>query len=42
LAKAFEHLPTIDMIKNLNGPQGIFADSMPVPTGGAMMKRDAE
>jgi predicted acyl esterase len=37
--KAFEHLPTIDLIKNLNGPHGIFADSMPVPTGGAMMKR---
>jgi len=38
-AKAFEHLPTIDLIRNLDGPKGIFADSMPVPTGGAMMKR---
>ena len=38
-AKAFEHLPTIDILKNLDAPRGIFADSMPVPTGGAMMKR---
>ena len=38
-AKAFEHLPTIDLIKAVDGPHGIFADSMPVPTGGAMMKR---
>lgn len=38
-AKAFWHLPTIDLIKAAGGPNGIFADSMPVPTGGAMMKR---
>jgi hypothetical protein len=38
-AKAFWHLPTIDLIKAVGGPNGIFADSMPVPTGGAMMKR---
>ena len=38
-AKAFWHLPTIDLIKAAGGPSGIFADSMPVPTGGAMMKR---
>jgi putative CocE/NonD family hydrolase len=38
-AKAFWHLPTIELIKAAGGPNGIFADSMPVPTGGAMMKR---
>jgi len=38
-AKQFWHLPTIDLIKSAGGPRGIFADSMPVPTGGAMMKR---
>ena len=38
-AKAFWHLPTIDLIRSVGGPNGIFADSMPVPTGGAMMKR---
>ena len=38
-AKAFWKLPTIDIIKAVDGPHGIFADSMPVPTGGAMMKR---
>jgi len=37
--KAFWHLPTIDLIKAVDGPHGIFADSMLVPTGGAMMKR---
>ncbi|MHB1096451.1 MAG: CocE/NonD family hydrolase [Gemmatimonadaceae bacterium] len=38
-AKMFWHLPTIELIKAASGPNGIFADSMPVPTGGAMMKR---
>jgi len=38
-AKAFWHLPSMDIIKALDGPNGIFADSMPVPTGGAMIKR---
>ncbi len=38
-AKAFWHLPEQDIIKALDGPHGIFADSMPVPTGGAMIKR---
>ena len=39
-AKAFWHLPTQDLIKAVDGPRGIFADSMPgVPTGGAMIKR---
>ena len=38
-ATAFEHLPVMDLIKNVDGPNGIFADSMPVATGGAMIKR---
>ena len=39
-AKAFWHLPTQDLIKAVDGPRGIFADSMPgVATGGAMIKR---
>ena len=38
-SKAFWHLPEQDIIKALDGPHGIFADSMPVPTGGAMIKR---
>jgi len=38
-AKAFWHLPTMDLIRAVDGPKGIFADSMPVPTGGAMMMR---
>ena len=35
-------LPTQDILKAADGPRGIFADAMPVPTGGAMVKRDAE
>lgn len=38
-AKTFEHLPVMDLINFAGGPKGIFADSMPVPTGGAMIKR---
>lgn len=38
-SKAFWHLPEQDIIKALDGPHGIFADSMPVATGGAMIKR---
>ena len=38
-AKAFWTLPTIDLIKAVDGPHGVFADSMPVASGGAMMKR---
>jgi len=38
-AQALRHLPSIDIIRAVGGPQGIFADSMPVPTGGAMMMR---
>lgn len=38
-AKAFEHLPEQDIIKAAGGPAGIYADKMPVPTGGAMIER---
>ncbi|MCC7194967.1 MAG: CocE/NonD family hydrolase [Gemmatimonadaceae bacterium] len=38
-AKAFWTLPEQDIIKAVDGPRGIFADSMPVATGGAMIKR---
>ncbi|MEW5918707.1 MAG: CocE/NonD family hydrolase, partial [Gemmatimonadota bacterium] len=39
-SKALAKLPSIDIIKAVDGPRGIFADSMPgIATGGAMMKR---
>jgi hypothetical protein len=38
-SKAFWTLPEQDIVKAIDGPKGIFADSMPVPTGGAMIKR---
>jgi hypothetical protein len=38
-AANFSHLPEVDLIQNVGGPHGIFADSMPVATGGAMIKR---
>ena len=38
-SKALQHLPVKDIIKNVDGPKGIFADEMPVATGGAMIKR---
>ncbi|HVB32006.1 MAG TPA: CocE/NonD family hydrolase [Gemmatimonadaceae bacterium] len=38
-AKALWHLPEMDIIKAVDGPRGIFADTMPVPTGGAMIER---
>jgi len=39
-AKNFWHLPEKDLIKNVDGPRGIFADSMPgIATGGAMIQR---
>jgi uncharacterized protein len=38
-SKALWHLPTQDIIKNVDGPRGIFADAMPVETGGRMMQR---
>lgn len=38
-AKALRHLPEMDIIKSVDGPKGIFADPMPVPTEGAMIER---
>ncbi|MGI8543438.1 MAG: CocE/NonD family hydrolase [Aridibacter sp.] len=38
-SEAFKHLPEIDIIKAVDGPNGIFADKMDVDTGGAMLKR---
>jgi len=37
--KALWHLPVEDIIKNVDGPRGIFADAMPVDTGGRMIQR---
>ena len=38
-SKALWHLPEQDIIKAVDGPPGIFADAMPVPTGGRMIQR---
>ena len=38
-AKALEHLPVQDIMQNAQGPRGIFADAMPVDTGGRMIQR---
>ena len=38
-SQALRHLPEMDIIKAVDGPHGIFADEMPVDTGGAMIKR---
>ena len=38
-SQALRHLPVMDIIKVVDGPGGIFADPMPVATGGAMIKR---
>jgi uncharacterized protein len=37
--KAFWHLPVRDIIKHYGGPPGIYADHMPVATGGDMIDR---
>ncbi|HLW55489.1 MAG TPA: CocE/NonD family hydrolase [Candidatus Angelobacter sp.] len=38
-SKGLAHLPEMDIIKAVDGPHGIFADPMPVDTGGAMIRR---
>jgi predicted acyl esterase len=38
--KALWHLPTQDIIKSVGGPRGIFADKMPIETGGMMQQRE--
>ncbi len=37
--KALRHLPVQDILKAVDGPRGIFADAMPVDTGGRMIQR---
>jgi len=37
--KALRHLPVQDIMKAAGGPKGIFADAMPVATGGRMIQR---
>jgi uncharacterized protein len=38
-SKALWHLPAQDILKAVDAPRGIFADEMPVPTGGRMIQR---
>jgi uncharacterized protein len=39
-AQALRHLPEMDIMRAVDGPRGIFADSMPgIATGGAMIQR---
>jgi putative CocE/NonD family hydrolase len=38
-SEALKHLPVKDIFTAVDGPHGIFADEMPVPTGGAMIRR---
>lgn len=38
-SQALAHLPIQDIIRNVDGPRGIFADPMPVVTGGRMVQR---
>ncbi len=37
--EALWHLPVEDIMRNVEGPKGIFADSAPVATGGRMIQR---
>jgi uncharacterized protein len=37
--KAFRHLPLKDIMKSVDGPPGMYADAMPIPTGGNMVAR---
>jgi putative CocE/NonD family hydrolase len=38
-SKALWHLPVMDILQAVDGPHGIFADRMEVPSGGAMIRR---
>jgi putative CocE/NonD family hydrolase len=38
-SQALKHLPVMEIMKAVDGPPGIFADPMPVDTGGAMIRR---
>ena len=37
--KAYWNLPLQDIIKSVGGPKGVYADAMPVATGGRMIQR---
>ena len=39
-SKALRHLPVKDILAAIDAPHGIFADRMPVDTGGAMIQRE--
>jgi putative CocE/NonD family hydrolase len=39
-SKALWHLPVQDILKDVDAPHGIFADQMPVETGGRMIQRE--
>jgi len=39
-SKTLRHLPLKDIMEAAGGPHGIFADRMPVDTGGAMIQRE--
>jgi len=39
-SKALQHLPEKDILAAIDAPRGIFADRMPVDTGGAMILRE--
>lgn len=39
-SQALRYLPVMDIFRAIDGPRGIFADSMPVDTGGAMIRRE--
>jgi putative CocE/NonD family hydrolase len=39
-SKALQHLPVKDIMEAAGGPHGIFADRMPVDTGGGMIQRE--
>jgi predicted acyl esterase len=39
-SKALWHLPTQDILREVQGPRGIYADKMPVETGGQMIQRE--
>ena len=38
-SEALSHLPVQDILQRVDGPRGIFADAMPVNTGGRMIQR---
>lgn len=39
-SEALSHLPVRDILRNVGASKGIFADPMPVDTGGAMIQRE--